>query len=101
MIKRRGRKRNIGEKNKNAIERGKKREGRLTCTTSVPDKHISKMNKKIGKDKKKTHKIAGITRRGGIGRRGLASLHAGLDGSRPIEKKINKSRYKRGTMKKE
>lgn len=34
----------------------------------------------------KTHKIAGVPRGGGIGGRGLATLHAGLDGSRPIEK---------------
>ena len=32
-----------------------------------------------------THKIAGVARRGGAGG-GLATVHHGLDGSRPIER---------------
>lgn len=41
-----------------------------------------------------THKITGVPSGGGIGR-GLATVHAGLDGSRPVEQDLADSQVKK------
>lgn len=76
----------------------------LTCRVCAPKKNIASVRKNINHDhhhqkvkrpvkviaeeregpKPWTYKITGVARGGGVGR-GLATLHRGLDGSRPIE----------------
>lgn len=74
--------------------------GTLTCTIFAPVHQISVHDqKKSTSAGMRTYKIAGVSRRGGIGGWGLASLHAGLDWSRPIGKAdgLNGSEYKKNT----
>lgn len=82
--------RNIG------VNSARKRKERLTCRVCGPGHSISisvtqqikpdeaAIAKNNGQDVN-THKIAGVARGGGAGR-GLATVHHGLDGSRPIER---------------